>query len=324
MKNKLAEFYKQSNEKLDEILSDGCIILDANAILDLYRYSEKTRKEIIKILKNCKERLWIPNQFALEYQRNRPEVILTVEDSYKKVELILNKVFDNLTNELNEYKKIKTLKTEDIICKIKKDLNEAKKQLKKRKSKHPDLIKNDKILEEISELFENRVGDPYKIEQLSDIYKKGEERYNKEIPPGYRDVSKDSSDPSKNRKFGDLIGWFQILDKAEKEKKNVLFITNDKKEDWWWEIKGRTVGPRPELIKEICNKSGKSFHMYTMKNFLEFIKKKNNVDEKIIQEVKNVSEESENVGEDTSNLSIQNNISSGVEDVGEDISTTSL
>lgn len=65
----------------------------------------------------------------------------------------------------------------------------------------------------------------------------GNARYEHRLPPGYLDGDKD-----KNR-FGDLIIWYEILDKSASSATafpNVLFITNDEKSDWVYAPKMRS------------------------------------------------------------------------------------
>jgi hypothetical protein len=57
------------------------------------------------------------------------------------------------------------------------------------------------------------------------------------------------------------------------EKKGVIFVIDDKKEDWWTIFKGRTIGPRPELLKEFQEKTQKKFYMYQADRFLDFASK---------------------------------------------------
>ena len=44
-----------------------------------------------------------------------------------------------------------------------------------------------------------------------------------------------------------------FIRKTKDNKRDVIFITDDKKEDWWNICKGRTIGPRVELIKEFSD-----------------------------------------------------------------------
>lgn len=129
-----------------------------------------------------------------------------------------------------------------------------------------------------------------------------EERYQNQIPPGYHDVKKDKNPKESTfnhngliyeRKYGDLIIWRQIIDHLrENQIKNVLFITSDKKDDWWWTVNGRTIGPRPELISEIMQQAGVDlFWMYTSDKFLEYAKSYTdaNISEQSVSEMKEVA-----------------------------------
>ena len=75
-----------------------------------------------------------------------------------------------------------------------------------------------------------------------------------------------------NNAYGDLFVWFQILDYAAKESRNIVFITHDQKEDWWAKLHGKTIGPRYELRKEFLDRTGGKFcfHMYSMESFISY------------------------------------------------------
>jgi hypothetical protein len=73
--------------------------------------------------------------------------------------------------------------------------------------------------------------------------------------------------------------------------KAVLLVTADRKEDWWWREKGKTVGPRPELIRE-AQRVGKIdlFWMYSPVQFLENAKRftKAQVSDSLVKELSQV------------------------------------
>ena len=72
------------------------------------------------------------------------------------------------------------------------------------------------------------------------------------------------------------------------KQKPVIFITDDRKEDWWLERNGKTIGPRPELLEEFLSKTGQSFYMYRPQQFLLYSKDKlgSTVSDNTIEEVK--------------------------------------
>lgn len=70
------------------------------------------------------------------------------------------------------------------------------------------------------------------------------------------------------RRFGDLIVWKEILEFAKAHDRDVFFVTDDAKEDWWWREKGQRIGPRPELVQEMHNQSGRLFEISSSASFL--------------------------------------------------------
>ena len=63
--------------------------------------------------------------------------------------------------------------------------------------------------------------------------------------------------------------WFQIIEHAKSIKQPIVFITDDKKDDWWRKFNGQIVAPQPELIREMYLRSGEKFYMYQTAQFME-------------------------------------------------------
>jgi len=140
-------------------------------------------------------------------------------------------------------------------------------EVKESIKKYCEYLKDDPIYNTLSKLFTNRITVSFTEEELQKIYKEGDERYKLKVPPGYEDEkTKDG-----NRKFGDLVLWKQVIEKAKELKKDVILITDERKTDWWWKIKdGRNMGPRQELIEEIKKEANVDFHMYSSERFLSY------------------------------------------------------
>ena len=89
--------------------------------------------------------------------------------------------------------------------------------------------------------------------------------------------------------YGDFILWKQIMDKSESDKKDIIFVSNDEKEDWRLKCHGKIIGARKELIKEFESKTGQKILIYNSKLFLEYAKKnKIKVSQKTINEIRKV------------------------------------
>jgi hypothetical protein len=147
---------------------------------------------------------------------------------------------------------------------------------------------SDAYRERLDVIFADRVGKAFPQDKLNDIRKIGEERYKKKIPPGFSDDKK--NDPEK---YGDLVIWEEIIVYAKQEQRSCIFITDDKKEDWWFRLGGRTYGPHPELIDEFQKKTGKSFYAYTHSQFIDHAGKYLNrpITDAAKKEIQNITED---------------------------------
>ena len=96
-------------------------------------------------------------------------------------------------------------------------------------------------------------------------------------------------------KYGDLILWFQTIDKVKEENRPIFLITDEKKEDWWLIHKGKRIGPRPELIQEMINETEFPCYIYRADHFIENAKKylQKEITQKAIDEVREVRKRDE-------------------------------
>jgi hypothetical protein len=166
---------------------------------------------------------------------------------------------------------------ERLLERVRNAFSETAEQLDKSKQEHPDFLDDDPVRDTITTLLEGKVGSPYPPERLHEIFKEGKTRYEQKIPPGYEDAIKGGV-----KQYGDLILWFQVIDKAKETKASIILVNDDRKDDWWLRFKGRTIGPQPELVEEIVSKAGVSFYMYAADPFMEHAR--NYLDRQIKQE----------------------------------------
>jgi hypothetical protein len=144
-----------------------------------------------------------------------------------------------------------------------KSLGEANKKLsagqQKDKQEFEKLKASDDYRERITQLFQSRVGTPYKKDQLLDIYHQADKRFELQIPPGWKDKGKKTYG-----KYGDVILWFQLLEYARAYNKPILFITDDVKSDWFLSAQENNgkPRPRPELVQEMYVEAGVLLHIY--------------------------------------------------------------
>jgi len=291
MKRKFIGFYNPTKEEIEDAWSNGIFAFDANTLLNLYRYTDSTRTDFLSALKTIKEKLFLPYQAAFEYQNNRIDVIEGVENSYEDLYNLFPDNFEkNLSGPINKYKKHPSILIDKII-KIHSDfLENINKELAKQKTKHPDFKTKDEVLAELTDLFDSSVGEDFSKEDLMKIYKEGENRYSSEIPPGYKDLATKQKKGQRHI-YGDLIIWKELINYTKNKKQPLVFITDDRKEDWWTIQKGKTIRPREELIKEFFDFTGIRILIYNADHFLSFAKEKGLLPRlklETIEEVKNI------------------------------------
>jgi hypothetical protein len=274
VRNAIKEYIELSNKEKNNLWNTATFIFDTNVFLNLYRYSNKTRNQLIESFESLKTRIWMPYQVALEFCKDRYSVIDEA-----------NRRFDNIGTEVDKltdsWKKELRLDGNDS------DIEELGKYLrewitKKKESNYCTYsATDDEVFHRLLDLFDGKVGNPFSDEEKFNIEQEGEKRYASKIPPGYKDDKK-----TENR-FGDLLIWKEIIGYAKSKAVDIIFVTHDQKEDWWNTSGGKTIGPRIELRKEFYDETGKMFHMYTMSSFLSlFIENRgNSIDKTIIDEV---------------------------------------
>ncbi len=268
MKNKLSEYYKLDDNELKRHWQEDLFSLDANVLLNLYRYTPKTRDTFFDLLDKIKDRVWISYQAAFEYQKNRLIVINKQHEAYNEIRTILENKRNEIEAKLNDYKRHPYLQTEELKRQIQSAFESINKDILKLEKTHPDYLQSDPIWLKLTQLLEGKIGDDIANEELERLYRDGKKRYDEEVPPGYKDKANKKNEGNRSL-YGDLIVWNQLLKHAKTIPSSIIFITDDRKEDWWYKFKGKTIGPRPELIKEFKDETGKRINIYQADNFLD-------------------------------------------------------
>ncbi|AST93020.1 hypothetical protein BC6307_18025 [Sutcliffiella cohnii] len=292
MKSVFREFFNNEKVNFNNLDESVLIVFDTNILLNIYRFSESTRNTFLEALDKVKENIWIPYQVGLEFHLHRRKVMVEM-DTIK--DLIINDVNNEtetflkaIKSSLDKYP-IKSTDGTEVRKKILEKFNEEIRKVATSFNQNEiieldNLInKNDDKMLELAELFEGKVGEPFSQEKIDEICKEGEVRYEEEIPPGYKDKTKKEMTRYNNLKFenkyGDLIAWKQVLEKAKSDKKRlVIFITGDVKPDWWYEIKGKKIGARAELKNEMLREAGSDLILMNINKFLKETSTKINLD----------------------------------------------
>lgn len=266
MRNRFPGWYPKSEAELSALWHNAIFVPDANVLLHCLRHPAAVRNELLRVFDAIKNSLWIPYQVGLEFHRNRLDVEFSAQDAYdalvKDREALVAKARERL-HQLRAHPVIEVDKELGALDRFSREFHE---RMAAARSKHPvDEIASS--VERLTKLLDGRIGEKWTPEKLSALKKEGEDRYSKKIPPGYKDAKKDGGELDK---FGDLVIWKEMIAKAQSDKRPMIFITDDVKEDWWWIHKGRKLGPRPELVEEFRASAQQDFHIYEFSLFLRF------------------------------------------------------
>ena len=282
MESKFVGYRKKSNEEISELWKNAYFTFDTNFLLNLYRYSESSREDLVDIIKKLNSRIFITNQVAFEFSKNRYEnlndIIKNNRDFLKNIEKINDELSSNGSPFLSE---ILTDRFSNLIVEINTEITENIQS-------YESYFSDDIIFAQINTIFSKKILDEFDDERMLSIEKEGGMRYSKKIPPGYMDSKKEEN------KFGDLIIWKEIIEFSKNKEVSVVFISDDSKEDWIWKLKaGKTIGARPGLIQEFTKETNNNFHIYNSNGFAKFGSKY--FDEKLniktIEEISKVNKE---------------------------------
>ncbi|HCE4787910.1 TPA: DUF4935 domain-containing protein [Vibrio parahaemolyticus] len=270
---RLKELFAGYNDNYvsDTMLSQSKVIVcfDANILLNLYRYENEVRDQVISLVKSIKGKtkfeIWLPYHAALEFNVNRKKVI---KQSNSRI--------DDIRKQFAIFKKdVKSASTIggkrgglfDLSNELSDSFDNIHQILEKHR-KNKIVSHKDQIIDVVFDIFDGYVGSPISEKELGSLIIEAESRYQKNIPPGFEDSGKTNlmtfNGMSVDCKFGDYIIWKEMIEKSNKEGLPIILISDDVKSDWRCNEYNRV---KPELINEFLYKTG--HHFYSM-SIIEF------------------------------------------------------
>lgn len=286
----------------ERLFKEANIYFDTSSLLAFYQFSDNTKRDIFdKVFGTLRGRLFVTHQTAFEFHKNKDTVARKPLQSYYDL-LKRNKDSTN-SGHIEEIKKIiEEIKNRQITG-IEGHLNTLTEKTSK-DDKHPFFDENifdslkasteklkgelityetavtatkDKLeglIEEKKNAFQTEptdivldnlnlhltITENLSHSEILEIVKEGRTRFRNEIPPGYLDYEEKEG----FQKFGDLISWKELLQHSRNNKKSVILVINDMKDDWW----SSNSNPRYELIKEVWDYCGVNFWMFDLNKFL--------------------------------------------------------
>lgn len=234
------------------LLTDGLVIPDTNVFLNLYRYNEQTRSDLLTVLSGLGDRLWVPRQVMEEFWRNREGVLRDPRDTEKTATELAGQrekavgIFRTWANRVglppqrgDQLIRVLINAFDEVIAGVGELADHDASQFARDTNKDP-------VLAGLEPILGGRVGRGMDKADYEAALEEARKRGAEKRPPGYKDSSKQDSASA-----GDYLVWAQILREAKLRERDVLIVTGDVKEDWWRREHGELRGPRPELVQEM-------------------------------------------------------------------------
>lgn len=261
-----------------DAISDATIVLDTNALLIPYGAGAASLQQIIEIFSRLasENRLYLPEQTAREFFKNRPnkigELLKGIPDKLSGL-VVPDKLSYPILEGVGEYDELNGLIQEarQIKAKIKEIQRALGEQIQSWEWDDPVSSSYKKVFN-----GENIVALKEEEDKLLEEHL---ERQKLLIPPGYKDASKDDYG------IGDFLIWKTILQIGKEQNKDLIFVSGDEKPDWQHRSDKSGFAPRYELVIEYAGVTQeKSFYIIQLSKLLELLEAKKDLVEEVQQE----------------------------------------
>jgi PIN like domain len=272
LRDQFQHFYAPDDDAVATAMQTGLVTPDTNVLLNLYRFQSEARDQLFGALEKLGDRLWIPHQVGLEFHRNRISVIAEQEQYLAQMHFDLEASYEDLRKKVLAFGgrialgKDRVDELEHEMGRMLGRLDDAVTAAEKANEIHLADRDSDSVLARLEALFEGRVGGAMEPKELEEAKREAKRRADAGIPPGYKDKSK--PDPT-----GDYLVWRQLMTGAKERGLPVVFVTDDKKEDWYRRVHGLTIGARYELREEMMSEAGVPSIIMTTGTFLHHAEK---------------------------------------------------
>ncbi|GAB2568225.1 hypothetical protein Aab01nite_43730 [Paractinoplanes abujensis] len=246
--------------EVESALTSALVAIDANVLLNLYRYNAQTTTDLLAVFERIGDRLVVPHQSMREFHRNRLGVIGNPEKATKDVRDALVKSAASASQALNGWAKQVALgdaelqRLRDEVTEVFARLTEAVNAAEPAHVHAATPAVDDRVLSRLNTLVAGRVLPRPPDEEWNALVAQGQARAEEQVPPGYLDLGK--ADQLPEGAAGDFLVYWQSVREAVRRGLDLIIVTGDEKEDWWWRNRGVPIGPRQEMTEEFHRLSG--------------------------------------------------------------------
>lgn len=246
----------QSDDDVDQAMQRALLSLDANVLLNFYRFSPNARDALASVLRAAGERVWVSHQAATEFWRNRLSAIDSRNSATERLQDALDKQERAALTAADTWAKQMAVPDEvksDVRAALQAGYEAARDRVESESGTSEQIsygTANDPVLDVLSGLLSACVGSALSDSDHAEAVAEGNRRAKEEEPPGYLDAGKLNEGNSRDGASGDYLVWIQSVKEATARGIPLAIVTGDEKEDWWWKHRNVFLGPRQELVAE--------------------------------------------------------------------------
>lgn len=250
-----------------EFFGRATIVLDTNVLLAPYKFSVAARESALRAIESSAGRLWIPHQVGVEFYRNHASNRDLRSKAYADATKQTAQFEQLVTKHLGEGTTHEDLR-KSVARVVREAVDEIKAGIEQLQSADTAITtpESDNVLQRIETALVGRLAaapDPATIRSRTEDFTNW--RVPSRIPPGYEDRGKAGT----ARSAGDFLIWAEILEHAAANNLDILFVTEDGKDDWW-EVVDKQKRPHRALVLEFQRATGpgRAYHQVPMETFV--------------------------------------------------------
>jgi len=250
-----------TDAELTGALRTATVVVDANVLLNLYRYNETTRDDLLGVLRRLGDRLWVPHQVVREFWRNRLGVLASRGTGSEQALTAFAKQQRATVDALQQWAKSTAAEARErdaLIQRVEALYGDLETTVREYTPIAVDVAggaMQEPNLQALEILLDGRVGPAPTEDEWRATVAEGKARVSRREPPGYLDAEKADTDLPEGP-AGDYLVWRQAIDEIGRRSGDLLMVTGDEKEDWWWRYRSEFIGPRQELVAEFAAACG--------------------------------------------------------------------
>ena len=264
----------------EDPVSGTLYALDANILLNLYKFTPEAAREVLRALRTMRDVLFIPHQALNEFwplrdgvrsgphhseaagklRTAKSDILRTVRTWQKRTGLDAEGTRETGAQEVSKHLV--------AVCSA---LEEIESTIESVREKSAD--SGEWLLHELDAIFAGRIGESPSDSERSALLSEFDKRVSDGTPPGLRDVEIRKGKVAKAS--GDYFIWVQCLHEAQKISTSrdapidLTLVTEDHKDDWVRSNKDDHLLAHRALVKEYSNAVGGCFRIMSFEDLLD-------------------------------------------------------